>query len=329
MAVESLRYANEMKHLSSSQFHQRCETSSNELLESIQQGERVCTLHLYSPQKVCEVLNKYSHIYWFGNSLTRQTLMALHSLLSSNLHSINKYTTNNRYPQFDTPAKDALQQCQCDGQFSVHTVCRQPYRLQDLSEGIVNACSDIMGESFWKTSFQFQYYQLRQTKELQIDRCLDNGDVRPVFLFFQGGNVDVPVSGSRHNDGNTNPKEFDIPLFFQHTLHTFITQYEYFYQNCPNGKLITLHIVFSGVNAQNQHPKEEDDSTSSIENLLGLNSRLLEYMQKWHPQVKILNFFNLTMSPHADSADGYHYLTATNVQKAMALLRLMEIEASS
>ena len=354
MAVEALRHAAAMKQLTLAQYQQRCASTPAELLSSVQSGERICTLRLFTPEQTCTILNKYSQIFWIGNSLTRHTLIGLLNLVSSNLRTTHKYTSNPRYPQFETKAKEALLSCQCDGQYSVHPACVAIYRQADLQEGIMNACADVLGESFGGKAFQFQYLQAFQLNQLHVSRCsaVSAVDTRPLFLYVQGGNVDAPVKdiNPRHMNGQRQPQDFNIPSFFKHTLSTFIHQYEKFYQHCPNGKQTPLHIAFSGVNAQNQHPEDQDASSStnhasyssargydnkrmvggsSTADLLALNTRLLEYIDKWHPQVYAVNFFNLTMAPTADSADGYHYLTSTNIQKAMTLLRLMDMVAAA
>lgn len=345
VATEVLRYAREVKDVTSSQFHQHCESSPAALLQSVGRGERICTLRLFTPRQTCTILNKYSQIFWLGNSLTRQTLIGLLNLLSSNLQHIHKYTSNPRFPQFEEQAKEAELMCQCDGQFSVHSSCTSSYRLMALQEGIINVCSDIMGESFWKKSFQFEYYQPADMNRMHLSRCRDSetmNDIRPIVMYFEGGNIDpsaAPNKNSRHLDKYKHPRDFNIQAYFKRTLSSFITSYEKFYQFCPNGKSIPLHIIFSGVNAQSVHPQDRngykykradgsrlgaDGGSSSDADLIDLNGRLFKYLQKWHPQVHLVNFLNLTVLP-TDTADGYHYLTATNIQKATTLLRLMDM----
>lgn len=330
IAVDILRHSKSINQISASQFTRRCESLPFQLLQSVKYGERICTLRLFDPRKSCQILNKYSRIYWIGNSLTRQTLIGLHGLLSSNLQSIHKYTANTRYPQFEISAKLAQEQCQCDGQYSMHSVCKSSYRLQDLSEGIVNACSDVMGESFWKSSFDFQYYHHSQTKEFHLDCGSNAGDTRPIFLYLQGGNADAPMNDVRENGKTIPPSDFDIPAYFKKTLSAFIVRYEKFYQHCPHGTKVQLHIAFSGVNAQNHLPHETvtDIDNVSVDNLLKLNDRLTAYVKKWHPTAHVIDFFNITVVSGADTADGYHYLTSTNIQKAMTLLRLMDLVQS-
>jgi hypothetical protein len=83
MAVEALRYAEDMRRDSTDHARQCGRTSS--FLQSVTLGHRGCSLRLLPPLHICQVLDQYSHIVWLGDSLTRHTLQALLMLLSEDL----------------------------------------------------------------------------------------------------------------------------------------------------------------------------------------------------------------------------------------------------
>jgi hypothetical protein len=63
----------------------KCNNISS-FIKSIANGERTCTLgKLIPPNEICNIMNNYSSIFWYGNSHTRHTIMALQSLISEDL----------------------------------------------------------------------------------------------------------------------------------------------------------------------------------------------------------------------------------------------------
>ena len=330
LAVDSLRYEKEIRKYSDGDVRKKCMTTSHELLRSIHDGERVCSLHLLDAQSICEILNRYSHIVWFGNSITTQTIIGLLNLLASNLSTNTKYTYNPIFPHLNSRAEEGQQRCRCDGQYSPHTTCKRSYRELDLVNSIEKVCWDIMDESFHASSFRFKFMKVFNgvQNDLRFRSCENQDDARPHLIYVQAGNQDVAFSDTnpRHVQHDLNPREIDVAAFCQRILTPVILEYEYYFQHCNNGKTFPVHIVFSGVHARNHHPNGINETTYSLTALKALNDRLLDYVKKWYPHVHVLDFFMLTLPP-TGSPDGYHYYTSTNIQKANVLVQLMAILA--
>lgn len=85
VADEAMRYAEEMKQGGASHaYDQQC-TAITDFLVSVARGERVCSMHLLPPRDICQILDRYSLVFWLGNSLTRHTMNALLMLLTEDL----------------------------------------------------------------------------------------------------------------------------------------------------------------------------------------------------------------------------------------------------
>lgn len=84
---------------------------------SFDYSDRPCTISWLSSVGICQVLQKYSHVMWLGDSLTRHMTSAFHVILTQNL----------RYggiPDRPVTDKQILKECNCDGAFSEFVKCR-------------------------------------------------------------------------------------------------------------------------------------------------------------------------------------------------------------
>lgn len=143
-------------------------------------GNRSCTIPWLSPAGVCEVMQMYSNIRWWGDSLTRHTVQGLFMLLSGNF----RYGGFPNVPEMDT---SIYSRCNCDGQFSESTACR------DFGAGKLIIPNDARkaGLCYFSKQFRpfsFLWYTSLATAQLQTDTSfLCSSDSAPKFLYLQGG----------------------------------------------------------------------------------------------------------------------------------------------
>jgi hypothetical protein len=84
-----------------------------------------------------------------------------------------------------------------------------------------------------------------------------------------------------------------------------------------------IGVILTGGNVQHRrldhiYPFQAREVSRSI------NEVWKRYIVKY-PGIEFLDFWNITMQPPAETSDGFHYLTATNLQKANSIVQLMNL----
>ena len=328
VAVEALRFSQAMKSLKSSG-GKSC-ASIDSFLQSVASGSRLCPLHLLSPKEICNTLHEYSHVYWVGDSLTRHTIMALLSLVTSNLQMgavPRSFEGNEHFPFND---------CQCDGMYSEAGSCRL-YNQSSFSSAVRQACRRYIQPPTLDTVFHYVYHSDGLLPGLS--RCLP-ADKRPVALLYQGG---------RMGDASAEDRQRLWPVVSQLCNFTRKCCYQVspeFAAICGDSTSVArrdgrgwphtqqgtyrstdikrVHLAFTGGNVQARR-FDGVFFKQSREVFQANNEAWRRYMAVRYPGMVFLDFFNLTYQPPAESSDGYHYLTATNIEKANAIFRLMAL----
>ncbi len=151
-----------------------------------------CRVPWLSRDEICTIIDSYSMIFFFGDSLTRHMSQALFILLTQDL----KW---GGFPARSSPRPHDF--CTCDGQFDEAKICREYdhnkfFRFTDVVSK-TGACKNIKLHEP-KT----EYFQYSGSGELDIihanlfDPSIRTGgptlgvctnDTRPMFFFIQGG----------------------------------------------------------------------------------------------------------------------------------------------
>jgi hypothetical protein len=295
MAVEVARFSSELKNVTSTTLRNTC-GKVHSFLASIGRGERICALDLPTPPDMCSALFKYQRIYMWGDSLTRHMLMGMNMLMSGDLQR------GAVQPEFGV--NYPFEKCQCDGIFSEHDMCRK-YLPHKMGLSLVQSCKRLNPDF---PSLDMKYlYKPRDTTSIPMP-CIPY-DRRPLLVFLQA------------------LRSYSIPAeAFGYALERAIRLRDKHNAMCGENRT-AMHIVFTGTNVQSRGYDARFPKQSRKEHLIQ-NIVFHQYLSEKHPEVVILDFYNLTMIPPADSSDGAHYLTATNVEKAAAFVRLLDMLAA-
>lgn len=150
--------------LSSTRFGQRVWNSTQNLTDLEMENlpsvfvPSGCSIHFFSPEEACNMLDKYSTIILSGDSFTRHMIQALWMILRGNLAC-----------SLDL---NICLKCACDGTFSEHIRCRYgPPTTQLISRSM---CPN--------TTFQMFHVRLSDNNP-----TLFEDDPRPKLFFLQGG----------------------------------------------------------------------------------------------------------------------------------------------
>eukprot|EP01041_Mallomonas_annulata_P010311 gene10311-21513_t len=285
--------------------------STKELSKSLKYGKRhfldtpnqsyfisdSCNIHWYSEQESCNILNKFSHIYMFGNSLLRHETQALLMLLS-------KDWTHGALPGFDSNT-EIFQKCQCDGQFSENLLCRPYSHTKGMKMNLIHPNNLCKSQNF----------------ELQYDASLkDNlkssctNDTRPRFVYYLFG------SGKE-----TDPDEV------KNQLRSFIREILTIKKKCPYS--YNIHFLYSGLTSQAQfmdalfpHQKREISTIFNMElHNFVYNFQKFENENIANENISIGYFDFLNLTQNAPTSDGYHFLTDVNMLRSMYFLNYLDL----
>jgi hypothetical protein len=245
-----------------------------------------CDLPFLSMPEACTVMNKYSHIFTIGDSLTRHVRQALliilrRDLILGGIESSNKYGIQNPY------------NCRCDGQFSEHSSCRQnddffnALRPRDLS-----LCSELQDNE------QFFFVDFLNWTEIDCESQTNKG----ILLVMQGGG---------HFGSGVN-----------HTLTSFvkpIISHQKFSECVTLNKLKVVWIAYGSQSRSldSRYPHQ------SRENALLFNEQMSLAIQETIPKITIIDWWNLTLD--SQTSDGFHYLTDVNLLKGMHFLNIINL----
>ena len=135
-----------------------------------------CSLRWYSPDEICGVFNRYSHVVLAGDSLTRHLHQALYMMLTGDLRYGGLPRLSWQRGLFDS--------CQCDGQFSEHSVCREydqsMFNMTDTRVYGVCTHTDTRFALHALLTYDFPWSE----SELMAALCSD--DPRPRFFMVSG-----------------------------------------------------------------------------------------------------------------------------------------------
>ena len=266
-----------------------------------------CSPHFYSLDIACAVLERYSYVLLYGNSLLRHVIQGLFILLTGDMQS-------GGLPRFSVQ-RDLWDMCRCDGQFSEHRTCRL-YAGANMFAMPVDPRSYGVCSGHHDFRVRYLYHQpllddafFYPTNTSVPGLCDEPEDLRPVFVVVQGG-VHFSVNATRA-----------VSRWFRPLL----TQLEYLQQHCSQSVPVTLHVVVLGMEAQARkldgaYPRQSRELTALF------NAELQPFLRSANVRL-VLDFHNLTS--YAATSDGFHYLTEVNVLKANYLLNLMELVAGS
>lgn len=268
-------------------------------IESIEKGERNCSLNLPSKEQTCTTLNKYSHVNFIGYSHLRHNSIALLLLLTSDIVGGGMINLTNQ------SMKDGFyKNCKCDKQFDEDPKCRfektERY-FTDISETRARKFCPSLSNSL---PFTFQYRQYSQFNNNTLS-CNTVSDKRPQFVFFR--------------DFSFTTKEKVLKNFHQ-SLNTLMRNIIYLEHSCPS---ITKFNVVVGTEARqakrldNRYTWQSEDFTQFIDKELRL------YIIKYYPRIFILDTHMLTY--FQPSYDGSHLLTKTNLELTNCVLQTMEL----
>ena len=313
VAVEAIRYANTMQAL-----HQKPNVCDNidTFLESVASGSRLCPLHLLSPIEICKTFNQYSHVYWLGDSLSRHMAMALLSVLVSNL----------RQGAFPRNVGN-FSNCQCDGSYSEAAECRLHGDVV-LPAAITQVCKGLLPRRF-NTVFGMVSTKKGVLPGLLSEKPLrcNEMDSRPIFLFLQAG---------RSQDTAEEEKALLIPrlnhiygylVACRHTPPPALVQMFGRSVIQPKYGMKQVRLGFTGGCVQHRRYDAHFPAQSREQFMQNNNAWRDVIRSRYRGMMHFLDFYNLTMQPPAESSDGYHYLSATNIEKANAIVRLMGLLA--
>jgi hypothetical protein len=270
-----------------------------------------CDIGPLSRQRICGILNQYSHVLLVGNSMIRHLRQAMLMAIRKDfvLGGQLSDSTSGR------PNANPYRSCRCDGQFSEHSVCRQ------------------LNQLFWKMT----------PRQLHICSFLEDGDV-PLFQLVT---PEDPLSPLQAADSTfiwddikcEDPQYKGIFLLISPLLQwqfrknlTLQNVDEYFLpymnhpviQNCS--KAGKLKVVWMNYHAQSRqldakYPAQRRESTAAANQEM---EQLL--VERGYGHVPILDMMNLTTD--AQTSDGYHFLSDVNLYKAYSVLAAADLLAT-
>jgi hypothetical protein len=281
-----------------------------EVLHSVRMGSGCCAIDWPSTASVCRTLQRYSAVYWIGDSLTRHMVYALYQLLLGDLHwakvkSIDRGSAPSGTILKRTSSDENLRrQCQCDGMY------------------IDNIDSLACRERDYSTMFNL-------TRPSLATLCLAHlMDPRPFLFFYRhhSNQEDLPNAFKCINDSrpqflylsSINP-QYTLEKVQKEVIGKVLTFVSRAQQSCPFR--MKLHVIWGGASPfSREHDKKWP--LQSREHALDLNAKVDAWLATAHPDIKILDFFQMTIDDLTH--DGVHFQTSTNVKKATVLLSLMD-----
>lgn len=270
-------------------------------------SNRSCIVPWLSPAGVCQVMQMYSNIRWWGDSLTRHTVQGLFMTLGGNF----RYGGFPNVPEMNS---NIYTRCNCDGQFSESTVCR------DFGAGKLVIPDDARKLGFCShakhfSPFSFMWFSSLPDGTLKTDTSfLCTNDSKVKFLYLQGG---------AHFATNAETFLYLLVLPIFESINRTVT-------SCPYNISSTIRIAMSGVNICDKSVSAKYP-TQSDANSIRFTHRLVELLREKYPLVPVvvIDFLSVTGEAIAGgrTSDGYHFLSDINLIKAMTILNVMRAMA--
>lgn len=247
-----------------------------------------CQLDLLDDMQACTILNKYSHVVFWGDSLGRHTVQGLMMMLTRDLVS-------GSFPWATKKTSEVMGACECDGQFSGNLLCR-PDNFGSLLP--TNPCSHLTGNTF-----ALHYASIAgpgQSLDVPLWRSLCSNDSRPILLFLNGGvhyRLDANLIKNVLIDG-INERIRNISSVCKWNLE--------------------FKITWTGMHSQSRvldrlYPRQTRDKAVIF------NEDVDDYVSTEYGMIPV-NFWNLTKD--AQTSDGLHSLSDVNIFRANALLHV-------
>jgi hypothetical protein len=256
----------------------------------------ICQISWYNQSQICDLINRYSVVFWEGDSLTRHQYQAMMMILREDF----------RYGGLPAPVNyKVVSQCACDGQLSEALSCRTPMYYEHEN----------------KASFLTKQESLTSIGLCSKWKAPDHRHAK--FYWFPQNNPNIPVSCPATNK--------PILVYYQSGIHCgtnvehcsvradkFIKSVKATFANCTN----KIHYIFSGATVSStalvkRYPGQADEFVATY------NANMTKWFQDHYPDVKPINFFNLTKEGNSRTSDGLHSLTDVALMKAMTVLNLM------
>lgn len=277
-----------------------------------------------SPDEICNIMNRFSHVYMDGDSLSRHLRQTLIMVIRGGEWSKGAIMTNN---------SETNDLCSCDGQYSENYKCRQfddyfkspmisPVDIprwnrnnNSSSNTYTGLCNNLMNartienlSDARKSIFQLGYSEtLRRKSDIPWDQIqCESESYRGLFLTVQGG------------------------LHFQNNATiTFLTKVYPIMSNPTYLKCLELNkvqLVWIGATAQSRLLDSEYNHQSreyAIEFNQEMKSLILNSGLPGSEKIIFMDWWNMTAD--SQSSDGLHSLMDINLAKVSQLLYLMDL----
>jgi len=310
-----------------------------------------------SPEETCEIMNRFSHFYVDGDSLSRHMKQTMIMIMRGDWSTGGVMTTNNV-----TKAK-----CTCDGQYSEHATCRvfDPYFTQLVSP------MDIPLSTSTEQTLQEQEQEqedgrgytgicsnlLMSSEEVDNDNANDNTTTTTTTTASTTTNTsDIDIEPHQDQElfqiGSSNKlRRSDVPfrsidctsptyrglfLMIQGGLHfrnnatiTYDTKVAPVlnhptYQQCVKEKKV--HLVIIGATAQSRW-LDDVYIHQSREHAILFNEEMKDLVKnsgvEGSEDVLFIDWWNMTKDSISD--DGLHSMLDVNLSKASQVLYLMDM----
>jgi hypothetical protein len=258
-----------------------------------------CTIPLLSPQRMCSILRRFSHVVFLGDSLTRHVWQGFVSGIQPDF--VRGWVKH-------SPDATMSHKCYCDGQYSEHPSCRkipwemlhtmdlQPYCRNDTSTSIANVYMHSYAHAEGPPDFNnFDGIHNCSTP------ITSSTDERPMLLILQGG--------LHFGTNATRTFQHFGPIFDHPVVQTCAQQQK-------------LHMIWSSFDTHSPSTYQMYPFQSAT-NGNKFNQEMQDLFSQHNNMVHnltIVDWMNLTQG--AQTSDGVHHLTNVNYFKAQYLLLL-------
>jgi len=249
-----------------------------------------CYIPYFSPEEICRVLNRFSHVVIQGDSLSRHLQGGFLMALRDNYINGSIVSSN-----------EQMYKCACDAQFSEHPACRlnngmynlyHPYRL--------GLCPNLEVEGQYESVFNINRLHKGVYKFHGVDCTLPNS--RGILVIVQGG----------------------VHLSFN-AQSTYARLISPFFQD-PKFRLCAEHgkamFIWSSYTAQS--PDYDDKyPLQKLSRGLKFNGEMAKIFRRERVNVTTIDWLNFTVG--AMHSDGLHYAAQVNLFKAQHLVALVDL----
>jgi len=262
---------------------------------------QTCLIPMHDSDSICNIMNRYRHIYFDGDSLVRHMVVALKMLLSENLRYGGVEALTLREYQYE--------HCNCDGQFSEDLDCRTNLNLNSNFIPSDGYCVNIASV---KSGFSFDDSKNHPDQYRNMSFLCNSTDRRPIFIIF----------------GHGVHFQFDSKAYLEKFLHPRLENlYKHAISLCPRELSVNdFKIAVWGGSASSpllaiQYPHQ------AHEKIVKFNKNVHDYIEHNYRNYPItyIDILNLTIVAAANhSSDGQHFLSDINVMKNMILMNVMK-----